>query len=198
MPESADDSITGLLAQLEQGNQEAEARLVAQVFDELQHLAGNHMRKERANHTLQPTALVNLAYVRLPKQPVHWQNQTRFFAVAWHVRREILVDHARAKHSRKHAGDGHVMHVSSRTVKRWRVRAMSVGIPAQTTRIADAATPRAAEPRKGTVEKRTFYVAMPAGITLHKISRPSARQGRLNKSETWAAHVSQQRVPSQS
>jgi RNA polymerase sigma-70 factor (ECF subfamily) len=105
VPESADDSITGLLAQLGQGNREVEARLVAQVYYELRHLARNHMRKERANHTLQPTALVNEAYLQLLKQPVDWQNRAHFFAVTSDVMREILVDHARAKHSRKRGGD---------------------------------------------------------------------------------------------
>jgi RNA polymerase sigma-70 factor, ECF subfamily len=62
------------------------------------------MRNERAGHTLQPTALVNEAYLRLLKQPIHWQNRAHFFAVASLVMRQILVDYARKKKSQKHGG----------------------------------------------------------------------------------------------
>lgn len=103
-PESADDSITALLAQLGQGNRDAESRLIGQVYEELRKLARAHMRKERPEHTLQPTALVNEAYLRLAKQAIHWQNRAHFFAVASSVMRQILVDHARRKRSRKRGG----------------------------------------------------------------------------------------------
>ncbi|MBV9770446.1 MAG: sigma-70 family RNA polymerase sigma factor [Bryobacterales bacterium] len=103
-PERADASSTGLLAQVRQGDAEAENRFVAQVYEELRRLARRHMRDERAGHTLQPTALVNEAYLRLRKHPMHWQNRAQFFAAASHVMRQVLVDHARAKRSQKRGG----------------------------------------------------------------------------------------------
>jgi RNA polymerase sigma-70 factor, ECF subfamily len=100
-----DHSISVLLHQLGQGNREAETLLMAQVYDELRRLARKYMRMERANHTLQPTALVNEAYLRLIGQPgISWQNRAHFFAAAAQLMRRILVDHARAKHAGKRGG----------------------------------------------------------------------------------------------
>ena len=105
-PASADDSITGLLAQLRQGHREAEAKLISQVYDELRRLARAHMRKERPNHTLQATELVGLAYERLAQESrPNWQNRAHFFAVASKVMRQILVDHARRRRARKRGGE---------------------------------------------------------------------------------------------
>lgn len=103
---SDDDSITGLLAQLRQGNREAEARLMSQVYDELRRLARAHMRKERLNHSLQATDLVGMAYERLAQEShPNWQNRAHFFAVASKVMRQILVDHARRRRAQKRGGE---------------------------------------------------------------------------------------------
>ena len=88
--------ITQLLNQLRNGNREAESRLIERVYDELRRLAANYMRRERPDHTLQPTALVHEAYFKLVRQhDVNWQNRAHFFALAARVMRRILVDHAR-------------------------------------------------------------------------------------------------------
>lgn len=103
-----DDSITALLAQLARGNRDAESRLIPQVYAELRRLAARYMQNERRNHTLQPTALVNEAYVRLVQQPeVAWQGRAHFFAVAAQVMRHVLVDHARARRAGKRGGAQH-------------------------------------------------------------------------------------------
>jgi hypothetical protein len=92
-PGNSDHSITALLAQLSAGNREVEARLIEQVYGELRRLAANYMRRERGNHTLQPTALVNEAYVRLIQEhQVPWQNRAHFFATAAVLMRRILVN----------------------------------------------------------------------------------------------------------
>lgn len=99
------ESISGLLSELAQGNRDAEARLISQVYDELHRLAQRYMRDERVNHTLQPTALVNEAYLRLIDQPhLSWQSRAHFFAAAAQVMRHILVDHARARAAGKRGG----------------------------------------------------------------------------------------------
>ena len=103
-----DNSITGLLAQLSEGNRDAEARLIPQVYEELRRVAGHYMRFERVNHTLQPTALVHEAYARLVLQPqISWQNRAHFFAVTSQLMRHILVDHARTRHAEKRGGLKH-------------------------------------------------------------------------------------------
>jgi RNA polymerase sigma factor (TIGR02999 family) len=104
----ADNSITALLTQLSEGNREIEARLIPLLYKELRRLAAHYMRMERVNHTLQPTALVNEAYIRLVKQqPVTWQSRAHFFAVASQLMRHILVDHARARRTDKRGGVQH-------------------------------------------------------------------------------------------
>jgi RNA polymerase sigma-70 factor, ECF subfamily len=103
-----DNSITALLAQLREGNREVEERLTPQIYKELRRLAGHYMRLERVNHTLQPTALVNEAYIRLVQQPpIPWQGRVHFFAVAARLMRHILVDHARARQADKRGGIQH-------------------------------------------------------------------------------------------
>lgn len=97
--------ITILLAELRAGNRSAESRLLPLVYDELRRRARRYLRAERPDHTLQPTALVHEAYLRLAGQNgVDWQNRTHFFAVAAQVMRRILVDHARAHKAEKRGG----------------------------------------------------------------------------------------------
>jgi RNA polymerase sigma factor (TIGR02999 family) len=97
--------ITQLLIQLTQGNQEAEARLMPLVYSELRRLGRHYMRNERPDHTLQATALVHEAYLRLAGQKeISWQSRAHFFGVAASVMRRILVDHARAHKAEKRGG----------------------------------------------------------------------------------------------
>jgi RNA polymerase sigma-70 factor, ECF subfamily len=104
-PRGTDNSITALLGQLSAGNREVEAQLIPLVYGELRRLAAFYMRFERGDHTLQPTALVNEAYIRLVQQPqVAWQSRAHFFATASRLMRHILVDHARARLAEKRGG----------------------------------------------------------------------------------------------
>jgi RNA polymerase sigma-70 factor, ECF subfamily len=97
--------ITGLLAEMRGGNREAEARLIPLVYKELRRLADYYMRLERPDHTLQATALVHEAYIRLLEtREVDWQNRAHFFAVAAQLMRRILVDHARGVRAEKRQG----------------------------------------------------------------------------------------------
>ena len=103
-----DHSISQLLFEVSHGNRNAEAELMTQVYGELRRLARKYMRAERANHTLQPTALVNEAYMRLMAEPgVSWQNRAHFFATAAQLMHHILVDHARARKAAKRGGIQH-------------------------------------------------------------------------------------------
>jgi len=97
--------VTLLLAKWAKGNQQALDDLTPLVYRELRQLAASYLRKGRQGHTLQPTALVHEAYVRLVDQsnPV-WQSRSHFFGVAARLMRQILVDHARRKQAGKRAG----------------------------------------------------------------------------------------------
>jgi RNA polymerase sigma factor (TIGR02999 family) len=103
--ESQPGEVTQLLAQLRAGDREAESKLMPLVYVELRRLAAYYMRGERADHTLQPTALVHEAYLRLIKlHKVDWQSRSHFFATAATAMRRILVDYARAHGANKREG----------------------------------------------------------------------------------------------
>jgi RNA polymerase sigma factor (TIGR02999 family) len=107
-PSSQTHQVTQLLEAWGQGDREALDQLLPLVYDELRRLARQHMRRESAGHTLQTTALVNEAYLRLVDQrSAQWQNRAQFFGVAAQLMRRILVDHARGRHRMKRAGDVH-------------------------------------------------------------------------------------------
>src|SRR5262245_59603234 len=98
MTSSQPELVTQLLHEWRQGgNKDVGDRLIAAVYDELYRIARRYMRREQAAHTLQPTALVNEAYVRLVDQDTSWRNRAHFFSIAAQLMRRILVDHARAR-----------------------------------------------------------------------------------------------------
>jgi RNA polymerase sigma factor (TIGR02999 family) len=104
MPE-APQNVTELLIGWGQGDKEALDRLVPIVYDELRRQAARYLRRERVGHTLQTTALIHEAYLRLVDQKnVHWQNRAHFFGIAAQLMRRILVDHARTKKRAKRGG----------------------------------------------------------------------------------------------
>lgn len=86
------------------GDQAALDKLMPLVYDELRRLANNYLRREAAGHTLQPTALVNEAYLKLVGQKTNWQNRAHFFAISAKLMRRILVDHARQRQAAKRGG----------------------------------------------------------------------------------------------
>ena len=101
-PPSTRQEITQLLGDWSGGNEGALEKLIPLVQPELHRLAHYYMRRERAGHTLQTTALLNEAYLQLTdKTQPQWQNRTHFMAVAAQLMRRIMVDHARARHALK-------------------------------------------------------------------------------------------------
>lgn len=108
-------NITLLLARWTEGDEEAREELMNLVYNELHRLAKSYLRKERREHTLQPTALVNELYLKISEQQrTIWRNREHFFGVAAQIMRRILVDHARAHHTSKR-GSGRIC-VSLRNV----------------------------------------------------------------------------------
>ena len=94
-----------MLIKLSDGNRETLDDLLPLVYDELKRMAAGYLRRERVDHTLQPTALVNEAYLKLVDQTrVSWQNRAHFFGVAAQVMRRLLIDHARSHNAEKRFG----------------------------------------------------------------------------------------------
>jgi RNA polymerase sigma factor (TIGR02999 family) len=96
--------VTQLLLEWRKGDQAALDRLTPLVYDELHRLAQHYMSRERPDHTLQPTALVHEAYLRLVDMDVPWQDRVHFFAVAAQMMRRILVDYAKTRRAAKRGG----------------------------------------------------------------------------------------------
>ncbi len=104
--ENTRQPITKFLDEIKSGNKDALQELLPLVYDELRRLANSYLRRERSNHTLQPTALVHEAYLRLIGQnEIDWQNRAHFFGVAARLMREILIEYARARNRQKRGGE---------------------------------------------------------------------------------------------
>jgi RNA polymerase sigma factor (TIGR02999 family) len=100
------ENVTQLLVKWSEGDGQALEILMPLVYGELRRLARNYLQRERQNHTLQPTALVNEAYLKLIDQNAPWQNRAHFYGVAAQLMRRILVDHARQHQAAKRGGPG--------------------------------------------------------------------------------------------
>ncbi len=104
------NGVTGILLRLSDGDRDAVNDLLPLVYEELRRLAGSYLRQERSDHTLQPTALVNEAYLKMVDiNQISWQNKAHFVAVAANQMRRILVDHARRRNAFKRGGEFHIL-----------------------------------------------------------------------------------------
>ena len=99
------NNVTRILDSIAAGDDKAADELLPLVYEELRKLAGHKMARERPGQTLQATALVNEAYIRLVGgEPAQWQNRAHFFAIAAHTMRQVLVEYARRRHAGKRGG----------------------------------------------------------------------------------------------
>ena len=96
--------VTLLLHAMRRGDTQAAESLLPLVYQELHRLASSYMRRERTEHTLQTTALINEAYLRMAQRDTDWQNRAHFIGFAAHVMRQVLVDHARTRQAEVHGG----------------------------------------------------------------------------------------------
>lgn len=97
--------VTRLLGEVNRGNRDALDALMPLVYDELRRIAGRHLQHERLEHTLQPTALVHEAFLRMVDQnSCHWQSRLHFMSVAATMMRRVLIDHAKARFRNKRGG----------------------------------------------------------------------------------------------
>jgi RNA polymerase sigma factor (TIGR02999 family) len=105
-----DADVTALLLAWSDGDDAVRSRLIDAVYEELRRVARRHLRRERNDHSLEPTALVHETYLKLVDQrAVRWQNRAHFFGIAAHLMRRILVDHARARAAAKRGNDRKVV-----------------------------------------------------------------------------------------
>jgi RNA polymerase sigma factor (TIGR02999 family) len=149
---SSSKEVTRLLKNWCQGDQAALDRLMPLVHDELHRLAHRYMLRERVGHTLQTTALVNEAYLRLiDADGISWQNRAHFFAISARLMRRILVDFARSRGYRKRGGDAAKVEFDD-------ARVPSPGKSADLVAIDDALTALAAlDPREAQVVELRFF-----------------------------------------
>jgi len=155
------EEVTGLLAAWSHGDQAALDKLTPLVYEELRRLAHHYMSRERPDHTLQTTALVNEAYLRLAAQKgVHWQNRAHFFAVSAQVMRHILIDHARGHAYAKRGGDLQRVSLDEAAV-------MSLERAADLLALDDALNNLAAlDPRKSRVVELRYF----GGLSVEEIA----------------------------
>ena len=147
------EKVTQLLMDWSNGNRDALDRLMPLVYEELRRLAKRHMARERREHTLQTSALINEAYLRLVGQKnAQWQNRAHFFAVAAQVMRHILIDHARSHHYAKRGGGAQKVCFDEASIEFTQERA------AQLVALDDALNTLAAvDPRKSQVVELRFF-----------------------------------------
>jgi len=100
-------NVTQMLLAWREGDEAARDALIPLVYDQLHRIARHHLRHERPGHSLQTTALINEAYLKLIEQSVSWQDRNHFFGIAARLMRQILVDHARARQRLKRGGNAH-------------------------------------------------------------------------------------------
>ena len=151
-PTRSPHEITQLLAEWSDGNQAALDKLYPLVYDELHKMANRYMNRERKDHTLQTTALINEAYVRLVDQKnVHWANRAHFFAISAQIMRRILIDHARGHAYAKRGGGAQKVSLDE--------TAIVASDPASNMLLLDEALKRLAEmdPRRGQVVELRYF-----------------------------------------
>ena len=150
-----EDQITQLLQRWSQGDRHAADEILPLVYGELRRIAESHFRKELPGHTLQATALVHEAWLRLANEHgIQWQNRVQFFGLVAHLIRRILVDHAR-KHNRQKRGGG-VQRVGLEEAAE-----LAAGRPPELTALDDTLERLAAvDPRKARVVELRFFAGL--------------------------------------
>jgi len=149
----ASQNVTQLLLAWERGDEAARDELIPLVYDALRRIARHHLRGERAGHTLQTTALVNEAYLRLVDyKRMRWQDRAHFLAVAAQAMRRILIEHARSRQSARRGG------AEARKVSLDEAAVLADEQAAEMIALDDALTSLAAlDPRKGRVVELRYF-----------------------------------------
>jgi RNA polymerase sigma factor (TIGR02999 family) len=173
--EPSSNDVTGLLLRWSEGDPDALQRVLPLVYDECRRIAARQLRRERHEHTLNPTALVHELYLRLVDQSrATWKNRAQFFGVVAHLMRRILVDHARGRHAKKRDGS------------RMLVSLGAVPDIAEESRIADVLAIDEALSRLATLDReqeRIVELRFFAGLTVEETAHVLGRSPRTVKRE---------------
>jgi len=181
------DNVTEILARWSDGEPEAVERLLPVVYDELRRLARSYVAKERPGHTLQPTALVHEAYLRLADRvPPAWKDRVHFFAIVARIMRQVLVDHARRHAAGKRGGDAVVVSIDDDV----EVADAAAGPAGTDLLLLDDALERLGEldPRKARIVELRFF----GGLTIDEcaevmeLSAPTV-VNETRKARAWLA-----------
>jgi RNA polymerase sigma factor (TIGR02999 family) len=177
--------VTTLLRAWTDGDEGARDRLVPLVYEELHRRAAAYLRRERPDHTLQPTALVNEVYLRLVKQRhAKWQNRAQFFGVAAAMMRRILVDHARGGRMAKRSGRWLRVTLNEAVVDVQGPDPQLLDLDAALTRLA------AFDPRKSRIAELRFFGGLSLDETSHVLGISIAtveREWRAARAWLYAA-----------
>jgi RNA polymerase sigma factor (TIGR02999 family) len=149
------EEITQLLVKMREGSPEAATNLIPLVYDQLRRTARALLRNERGDHTLQPTALVNDALMRLiGKEGLEWQSRAQFFAVSSTIMRHILIDHARAHRADKRGGELHKISLDNVFAYEWRQAEAFLSLNEALDRL------QTFDPRLSSVVEMRFFAGM--------------------------------------
>ena len=181
---AAQAEVTGLLLQWSQGDEHALDQLLPLIYDECRRIAARQLRRERADHTLDPTALVHELYLRLVDQRrASWENRAQFYGIAARLMRRILVDYARSHHAQKRGGSAIFLPLDA------------AGEPAAATGAADVlaideALQRlgASDPEQLRIVELRFFAGLTVEETAHVIGcspRTIKREWRMAKAWLW-------------
>jgi RNA polymerase sigma factor (TIGR02999 family) len=177
--ESSGGNVTQLLKAMYEGDPAAADHLLPLVYAELHRLAQAYMRRERPDHTLQATALINEAYIRLIGEDIDWRNRAHFIGLAAHVMRQVLVDHARAHAAQRRAG-------GMRRVEMQDDLAISPERLDEVVAVDEALTRLAAEnPRQARVVELRYF----GGLSVEQIARILAIAPRSVKRDWSLARI---------
>lgn len=183
------EEVSLLLSNWSDGDAEALDKLIPVVYEELRRLAHHYMRHERAGHTLQTTALVNEAYMRLADyKKMRWQSRAHFFAVAAQVMRRILVEHARSRTYLKRGGGAQKVSIDEAAI-------VSEGRSAEVIAVDDALKELEAwDSRKGKIVELRFFGGLSIEETAEvlKIS-PTTVQREWRSAKAWLHNSISQR-----
>ena len=181
MTKPAPEEVSQLLQDWSNGDQAALDKVMPVVYQELHRLAHHYMRRERAGHTLQTTALVNEAYLRLADyKKMRWQSRTHFFAVAAQVMRRILVEKARSKKFAKRGGGAQQISLDETAI-------VSAGRSAEVIAVDEALTDLESwDPRKGRIVELRFFGGLSIEETAEvlKVS-PTTVQREWRSAKAW-------------
>ena len=173
--------ITQLLLEWDHGNQGALERLTPLVYGELRRLAAAYLRRQRPNHTLQPTALVNELYIRLAgEKNIRWQNRAHFYGMAAGMMREILIDYARKHNAAKRGGAARRLSISIADRSSW---GQNMDLVALDDALSDLAR---MDPKQGRIVELRFFGGLSIEETAEVIgSSPATVKREWRTARAW-------------